>query len=246
MNKTVTPLILFSILLVQSHTAKTNGTQQPQNPLNITSTKELYEVVCPYHNFARLADLLEDEKTTKTPSNTQSALRLFCSTLKDNDVNAVEFNALLKQVAPQLKYHFAPQQTREITTQELRKETLMFLKAALSKLTWKQQERNSAWLTVKSISDQLNSFADDKIIIDEGALEDLFATLISRYGHCMKVNIADLPAACQKAMLRDIGLRASPSLLTRAPWPIFEPFHAVFTLFPLQLFRIHPKHIPQF
>lgn len=84
------------------------------------------------------------------------------------------------------------QKPTDISVEELRKTTLIFLEIAVGKLIWSPDEATESWKSVKQIGNHLVTIFDYDIIGDPDDLNDLFITLTERYSFFLDLTSSHL------------------------------------------------------
>lgn len=93
----------------------------------------------------------------------------------------------------------------DISIDELRKTTLIFLEIALNKLIWSPNETIDTWKLVRRISDQILKLGECNVVPDVDDLNDLCISLIQRYCYFLDVTANDLPIEFYGAVKEDLA-----------------------------------------
>ena len=98
-----------------------------------------------------------------------------------------------------------PALTEDISVDELRHTLVRLLEITINKLTWHPEEHAKIWVSVKSISKQLEVLMEHNIIDDANDLDDLYWTLIHRFCYFLDLAHADLPVKFLEAIKDDVS-----------------------------------------
>jgi hypothetical protein len=93
----------------------------------------------------------------------------------------------------------------DISVEELRTTTLIFLEIALNKLIWSPNDTIDTWKLVRKISDHILRLGEYNIIPDADCLNDLCISLIQRYCYFLDVTANDLPIEFYATIKEDLA-----------------------------------------
>ncbi|MFI5332710.1 MAG: hypothetical protein ACHQVS_01265 [Candidatus Babeliales bacterium] len=93
----------------------------------------------------------------------------------------------------------------DISIEELRTTTLIFLEIALNKLIWSPNDTIDTWKLVRKISDHILRLGEYNIIPDPDHLNDLCVSLIQRYCYFLDVTAHDLPIEFYALVKEDLA-----------------------------------------
>lgn len=88
-----------------------------------------------------------------------------------------------------------------------------FLEGALDKLIWNPQEQVDTWESCKVIGEQLAFLAENNLIPDKRTLNQLYWSLVCRYGYFIDTCYADISFEVYAALKKDIAISTTPLLL---------------------------------
>lgn len=93
----------------------------------------------------------------------------------------------------------------DISIEELRKTTLIFLEIALNKLIWSPHDTIDTWKLVRTLSDHILKLGECNVVPDVDDLNDLCISLIQRYCYFLDVTASDLPIEFYAAVKEDLA-----------------------------------------
>lgn len=157
-----------------------------------------------------IADYFSPTKTGKDLLAMQTQINemlysRFLSQFKSFKDNPNDFlNTLSQDIVTNIDQQELPLPLDPTDVEELRKTTLMFLEVGLGKLIWNPEDKEATWLSAKNIAKDLSTLFEQKIIVDQDDLNDLFRTLIERYCFFLDLTGTDLPLEYFARVKQDI------------------------------------------
>ena len=92
----------------------------------------------------------------------------------------------------------------EIIQEQLRQGIIRFLEVALGKLIWDPSAQEETWRLTKRIAEQLARFLEYNILDDVNDLDDLYWSLLTRYGYFIELTTTDMPESFYLSIRDDI------------------------------------------
>ena len=92
----------------------------------------------------------------------------------------------------------------EVIQEQLRQGVIRFLEIALNKLIWDPSAQEQTWHITKKIAEQLAKLLEYNILDDVNDLDDLYWSLLTRYGYFIELTTTDMPELFYKSIKQDI------------------------------------------
>jgi len=94
--------------------------------------------------------------------------------------------------------------TSDISCQELCKTLVSFFEHSISKLVWSPEDGMQTWKNVKELAQSFEALLDQKILIDEDDLNDLFISLVERYALFLDINAPLISIDCYQEIKKEV------------------------------------------